>query len=133
MITRRSLFGFLTLLFAPSAIPSPERKEAGVRLMEVPVAGYRVHDGPRVESSLTAGAKLRLQREAANVRDVRAVAILTDAGARIGYVPFHLNAIPARLLDGGIPLGARVVSLEPQLPPWRRLRVEITIEREARR
>lgn len=130
MITRRSLFGFVPLLFAKPAIPAPKREEV-VRLMEVPVAGYRFHDGPRVERSLWPGAKLRLQRETENTHDALAVAILTPGGAKIGYIPFHLNAIPARLLDGGLTLGARVASIEPELPPWRRMRVEITVEREA--
>lgn len=130
MITRRALFsligGAVLLVRERAALAQPRREE--VALFETPVADYRFHEGPRIESSLRIGEALRLVREPSNTYDAGAVAIHRTSGEKLGYVPWHLNSIPGRLIDGGVPLAARISAIQERpVPPWKRMRVRIVV------
>jgi len=66
------------------------------------VAGAaRFHDEVLQSDAVSPGAALRLRREPANEHDPNAIAVLTDGGAQIGWVPREVAAEIAAALDGG--------------------------------
>jgi len=67
---------------------------------------------PAAASSVSPGDALRLVREPDNPHDALAVRIDDAAGEKIGYVPRALNADLAALLDAGVRLSCRAVSVE---------------------
>ena len=60
--------------------------------------------------ALVEGTALQLRREKAGVSSPHAIAVLTAAGDRIGWLPKKCGCIPARLMDGGKRLTAKLVS-----------------------
>lgn len=105
-----------------------------VALLETHVAGYRFHEGPAVEESLTPAMQLVLRREPWNAFDAGAIAVWTSAGAKLGFLPRSENRTLARLMDAGVPVTARVTEVRREAPPWKRLWivVEGEIAREDR-
>lgn len=80
-------------------------------LLETHVAGLRYYDIEAVGPSLTPAQGLRLRREPANPYDALAIEVLTEPGAKLGYVPRHRNPILARLMDAGKLLVAEIATL----------------------
>jgi hypothetical protein len=122
-VGRRSFLGVLASLPAALAWRGAARA-AGTEVLidEFFVAGYQFHDGPRVERALAPGVALQARREPDNPHDTRAIGLwLCDA--MVGYVPRRANRVPARMVDGGVGLRYRVLSVEPQEEPWLRVRV----------
>ncbi len=70
------------------------------------VAGMKHYSGA---DSVQAGKHLSLSREPANEYDADAVAIETEVGAKVGYVPRQYSRLIAGLLDGGASLHAKAV------------------------
>lgn len=79
-------------------------------LIHTPVAGLRFHQFELAAFPLDLGQRLRVIREPDNPYDARAIALYAG-DRRIGYVPRRLNKMPARLLDAGWPLIARIEHL----------------------
>jgi hypothetical protein len=82
-----------------------------IHLFDTFVAGYYYHQGtlPEVASLLTPGTTLALVRESDNPHDSQAIAIYTQQGHMIGYIPRTANEIPARIADQGVNLGAEIL------------------------
>jgi len=95
-----------------------------IMLIECHIAGTAYHDAKKVEEQLVPGLILPLLREPQNPHDPLAIAILTEAGARLGYVPRIKNEALARLMDAGKLLFGKIESKE-WLRDW--LKVSITI------
>ncbi len=128
MISRR---GFLKLLGFSGGIPFVRpysaRPPRPIDLIEVPVAGFQYHEGMRQEvfRRLRSGQPLRLVREPDNPYDELAIAILTEDGHKLGYIPRSCNEVPAALADQSVTLRACITALEPQAPPWERLVLKV--------
>lgn len=73
-------------------------------LLRVPVAGLAYHAYGEEAPRIARGSELFLAREPTNPHDALAIAVHGPGGRRIGYVPRRENAVPARLLDGGLPI-----------------------------
>lgn len=123
VLTRRS---FLSLIPALFVRPRPLEEGKGPMLLTTTIAGYRFHDGPRIEHHLHEGDPLILRREANNPHDRRAVAVDHPGGLCIGYLPRRGNEIPSRLLDQGVAICAEIVRIAPP-PAEPRKRVEVAI------
>lgn len=54
------------------------------------------------------GSPLLLKRSAGDAQDAKAVAVQTEGGVLVGYVPRRYAAIMARLMDAGKALSAKV-------------------------
>jgi hypothetical protein len=91
------------------------------------IAGFQYHHGmhPKVFLTLAPGDRLVAVRESANPYDYWAVALYTEEGARLGYLPRGPNRPIAALADQGWPISAAVLSIDPEAEPWRRVRVTI--------
>jgi hypothetical protein len=63
------------------------------------VAGVTFDDRPKVVARLMVGEQLILRREPRNLYDKNAVAVLTMAGAPIGYIPRDVAARLAPVMD----------------------------------
>lgn len=54
------------------------------------------------------GSPLVLKRSTGDVQDAQAVAVQTEGGVLVGYVPRRYSAVMARLMDAGKSLSAKV-------------------------
>ena len=127
--TRRSfLAGLLALplLGSRRQAASPTAVAAFRVVDRFAVAGYRYHQGPENEALLHAGQPLRLVREPQNPHDPRAIALYAD-DVLLGYVPRAQNSMAAGCLDQGVPLTATLETLDPDAPPWERVRVALAL------
>lgn len=84
-----------------------------VRLLSTYVAGTAYHDSGDAVAALGAGRPVTLWREADNDYDSRAIAVRTDSGTKLGYVPRADNAALASLMDAGFQVTARVHEVLP--------------------
>ena len=122
-VGRRSFLGILAALPAALAWKGAARAaDVEVQIDEFWVAGYQFHDGPSVQYELAPGVELQPRREPDNPHDAWAIGLwLGDV--MIGYVPRRANRVPARMVDGGLDLRYRVLSVQPEAEPWLRVRV----------
>ena len=107
---------------APAIRPS----QASLLIQSSPLAGSQYHALPEVISQIRVGDALTLKREADNPFDRNAIQVLWQ-GHLLGFVPRRENKAVARAMDRNEPLIARVVGLQPNETPWRRLRFEISV------
>jgi hypothetical protein len=91
------------------------------------IAGFQYYQGPRILPHLAVGQELVLQREPENPYDDLAVAVHTTTGQKLGYLPRHLNEIPAALMDNGRQLTAGITNLSRNAPPWEMVELEIRL------
>ena len=129
---RRSFLGALLaapwvfLVGARHAAAGPAKLQA-VPLCRCFIAGFQFHQGRAVLPTLVAGEPLVLQREPLNPHDSLAIAVLTAAGGKLGYLPRRLNEIPATLMDSGHSLAAVITSVVRDAPPWEMVEMEIRL------
>jgi len=103
---------------------APELAAAGLRIAGV--AGAARHHAAALASDAAApGRALLLRRDAGNVHDANAIAVATQDGAQLGFVPRELAAELAGELDAGRPWSA-VVLREQRASP-RDPRVGVTM------
>ena len=69
--------------------------------------------------SLAQGDRLTLRRDAQNRYDRWAIGVFDAGGHRLGFVPTDVNEIPARLMDGGKCLFAKVADVGRNGSWWR--------------
>ncbi len=127
MFTRRAFLKTLAALGLWSGARNAWRSTRSVVLLETCVAGFRYHQGPRVQHHLRAGQPLLLRREPTNPYDERAIALYTADGAKLGYVPRTDNSVLAALLDQGTSLQATITDVAREAPPWERVRFRVTM------
>lgn len=101
-----------------------------VTLCRCHVAGFQYHQGRAMLPKLKVGQALCLAREPDNPHDQLAIAVRTESGKKIGYLPRRLNEIPAGLMDGGHRLAAAVLSVAPGAPPWEMVEMAVVMENE---
>jgi hypothetical protein len=100
--------------------------QASLLIQSSPLAGSQFHALPDVVEQIRIGDPLTLKREADNPFDRNAIQVLWQ-GHLLGFVPRRENKAVARAMDRHEPLMARVVALQPDETPWRRLRFEISM------
>ena len=107
-------------------LPSPTNGMQQKILLETYIAGYQYHDGKIIEKLLKPGTSLNIVREPQNQYDCNAIAIFFQ-NIKIGYIPASDNTVLANMLDNHLPLTARILALNPNLPTWERTEVEILL------
>lgn len=95
-----------THLQAGGTLVAPFAKE--IFLVETHVAGTTHVPIRELEPALFQDTTLVLRREPGNAFDPLAILILTEQGAKLGYVPRERNEVLARLMDAGKFLFARM-------------------------
>jgi hypothetical protein len=107
------------LVDAPSgrylARDSPELAARGLRVVGVAGAG-RHHAEALASDDVAPGRPLTLRRDAANPHDANAVAVHTDGGEQVGWVPRELAAELAPQIDAGRTWSAIVLREQRQSP-----------------
>ena len=78
-------------------------------LVSAGIAGARFHDAVLQSDAVAPGTALALRREPGNEHDPNAIAVLTAAGAQVGWVPREVAAELAPALDAGAPWAAVVL------------------------
>ena len=84
-----------------------------VPLLATYVAGAGRHCRRGIFERLAPGDALALHREPENDYDARAVAVWTERGDKLGYVPRIHNQAVANLMDAGVAPVARVGAVSP--------------------
>lgn len=80
------------------------------------VVGLRfIEDLPRKLHGLKVGDELGLLRDPGNAHDANAIAVVSPAGDRIGWIPRACNTAPAALMDRGTVIDARIIRLDDSL------------------
>jgi hypothetical protein len=97
-----------------------------ILLLECHIAGTAYRDLTDVERDLCAGDELTLRREPDNEHDELAIQILTASGAHLGYVPRAKNETPARLMDAGKLLFAKLTEKSRERR-WLKIDVQIVM------
>jgi HIRAN domain len=87
---------------------APALAAAGLRVAGVAGAA-RHHAGALAGDAAAPGRPLALRRDAGNVHDANAIAVTTEEGALLGFVPRELAAELAQELDAGRPWSALVL------------------------
>lgn len=91
-----------------------------------PLAGFQYYAGRALFPLMRVGDRLDLIREPDNPFDPKAVRV-DWRGVQIGYAPRMDNVDLARLLDLGAALEARILQLELDRNPWRRILFEVVV------
>ena len=101
-----------------------------VLLASVFIAGFRFHHGmhPKVLAAMEPGDRLVLAREPGNPYDEFALAIYTEEGARLGYLPRGWNGPIALMVDQDVELHAVITTVDPGAEPWKRVRIVVWAE-----
>lgn len=105
-------------------LPGPFQQE--IFLEEVDVAGTsHIEDIEAKTADLNENSILMLLRDSSNEYDDCAIAVITEKGDRIGWVPMDENSIFSRLMDAGKLLYARVVSKKMIRNAWLKMSIKI--------
>lgn len=113
----------LNIANGSSSLTMPFARE--IFLLDCHIAGTTHRPNiAQIEIGLETGAKFRLQREPQNEFDEMAIAVYDSENNKLGYVPKSKNEIPARLLDAGKLLSAKLAAKEWN-NTWLKLDVEI--------
>ena len=83
-----------------------------ILLAHLHVAGTPYCHAARLAGRMRPGDRFTLRRQPDNPHDAHAIEVLGPKRRRIGYVPRRFNKMPARLMDAGKPLSARMTSIE---------------------
>jgi len=92
-----------------------------------PVAGFQHHQSRAFLVRIKPGHKLTLRREPKNPHDQRAIAVYTDGGEKLGYLPRRLNEIPASLMDSGRQVVAEVLEVNRLAQPWEAVEIQVGV------
>ena len=136
-MTRRDFLGIAGaasafLLGLPaSALAREVPPAAGKRACLIPdahVAGTTHVPGiAAIAEGLCEGDELTLEREPDNPYDGWAIRVFDERGKRVGFIPRALNEIPARLMDAGFCVFARVTDVE-LIGYWYKISIEVWLE-----
>lgn len=121
---------FLALVGLAAAAPTTSAAPLVPRLAEIellrrPVAGLPYYRYAEVADRIAPGMRLKLLREPRNEYDRRAIAVFTEDGAKLGYVPRIDNPALAALMDSGHELLARAAG--PRLRDPKQLWMTVTL------
>ena len=83
-----------------------------ILLAHLHVAGTPYYHAERLAGRMRPGDRFTLRRQPDNPHDAHAIEVLGPKRRKIGYVPRRFNKMPARLMDAGKPLSARMTSIE---------------------
>lgn len=116
----------ITLLHSKNgALDLPKPFAQDIFLFDTHVAGTTHIAGmEELAPLLEIGERLQFIREPENPYDKMAIAIKTEEGVKLGYVPKADNAIFARLMDAGKLLFGKIAQKE-QRGRWHRIIIEI--------
>ena len=113
----------LTLLAGNAASAESVR----MSLLRLPLAGSQYHEANEQWGKMQVGDRLTLRREPDNRHDDNAIRV-EWRGHMIGYLPRARNRILADALDRGERLSGRILRLDADPDPWRRIEIEVFID-----
>lgn len=110
---RRAVIQSLCSLLGLGALANRRVRTAPreILLAGMHVAGTAYYDADAATDRLRAGQILALRREPGNRYDALAIEVFGPEGHKLGYLPRGRNETPARLMDAGKRLSARVESI----------------------
>lgn len=111
---------------------APQKTDQGTAIIRCFIAGWKYYRGEEILTQLRKGDPVRLIPERANRFDPSAVAVVSQRGEKLGYLPaFHSNVIAGAFPEGRR-VEARMVDIDPAATPGERVRIEITVEMAGR-
>ncbi|MBA4411465.1 MAG: hypothetical protein C0397_18855 [Odoribacter sp.] len=116
------------LLFVPEHSSENVPKEAGeIRLSAPYIAGFQYYKGVEVEQMLKENDSLILKRESQNTHDCYAIEVF-NGNNKLGYLPREENKVIARMMDQGIAVKARIIKINPEDHPYRKVKMKVFYE-----
>ena len=132
MLRRQFMKGILSGIVSLVLLASKRGRAEYIPLFTCMTAGFQFYEGPLIIKKLAPGDRLIICREPANSHDPGAVALYTPDRRKLGYIPRHLNEIPATHIDNGEKMFALVRAVNPHLPPWEMLEVAVMMDMKRR-
>ncbi len=117
---------FTFLLLGLISLHSLAGTEQQLILQTSPLAGFQHHAGPTLFPLMQVGDRLILRREPGNPHDQKAVRV-EWRGVQIGYAPRAENVDLARLMDRGTRVEGRILNLQKNRDPWKRVLMELYV------
>ena len=90
------------------------------------VAGWRYYEGETARAQLRSNAPLLVEQEPSNPFDRYAVLVLSNASAKLGYVPAYYSWAVAELLRSRNDVHVSVMQFDPASDPDNPLRVSLS-------
>lgn len=91
------------------------RQRADGNVYSCHVAGWRFYQGEEILRELAPGSTVRLVREPANQHDANAVAVYSESGRKLGYVPAYVSELTAEAISREGEIRATIEEIKP--PP----------------
>jgi len=120
------LGGALLVVPKPSSEKAPDEIRK-IRLSSPYIAGFQYYDGIEQEQILKENDGLFLKREAQNPHDCYAIEVFRG-NKKLGYLPREENKVIARMMDQGIAMKARIIKIDPESHPYRRVKMNVFYE-----
>lgn len=119
-----SLLGLGTLATRSAYAAAAPRE---ILLARMHIAGTAYYDAAAAVGRLRPGQRLALRRQPRHPYDALAIEVLEPEGRKLGYVPRRHNEMPARLMDAGKRVRARMESMERR-GSWLNVQLSLYLE-----
>lgn len=124
----KQLFFGGALLFVPKYSAENEHKSTSeIRLSSTYIAGFQYYRGIEMEQMLKEDDCLILKREPQNPHDCYAIEVYNGSN-KLGYLPREENKVIARIMDQGMAVKARIIKINPEEHPYRRIKLNVFYE-----
>ena len=113
------------LLFVPKHSSENEPKATKeIRLSSPYIAGFQYYNGVELEQILKENDSLILKRESQNTHDCYAIEVFSGSN-KLGYLPRDENKVIARMMDQGMAVKARIIKINPEVNPYRKVKMKV--------
>ena len=116
------------LLFVPKHSSGKEPKATReIKLSSPYIAGFQYYKGLELDQILKENDLLILKREQQNTHDRYAIEVFSGSN-KLGYLPREENKVIARMMDQGMAVKARIITIKPEESPYRKVKTEVFYE-----
>ena len=116
------------LLFVPKhSSENGPKATREIRLGSTYIAGFQYYRGIEMEQVMKENDCLILKREPQNPHDCYAIEVHFGSN-KLGYLPREENKVIARMMDQGMTVKARIIKINPEEHPFRRIKVDVFYE-----
>ncbi|MDP3642358.1 MAG: HIRAN domain-containing protein [Bacteroidota bacterium] len=116
------------LLFVPKhSSENVPKATKEIRLSSPYIAGFQYYQGVELEQMLKENDPLMLKRKAQNPHDCNAIEVFSGS-SKLGYLPREENKVIARMMDQGLAVKARIVKVNTEEHPYRKVKMKVFYE-----
>lgn len=89
------------------------------------IAGWRYYDGDHVINHLNPGDTVEFKPHYGNPEDDKAVAIVTDSGLKLGYIPAFYSGLMFEVIENNCVFFAKIDGINPYAVPQRKVNITV--------